>query len=157
MKRCGILNSAHFFSYTAVSSADYVEVTALTRTFSDGDVSGDTVCIDVTIMEDMLVECEHSFSVLLNLVTANRNIMSGNRETEVTITDNDGAEPFDTFPLQALTLFCILADATISLTAVESVGEMDSDVEVCATLSTDPGVTLEKSITVMLETADNTG
>ena len=56
-----------------------------------------------------------------------------------------------------MTVFDILADATIALPMVMDVEETDSSVNVCATLSTETGVTLEKSITIMLDTADDTG
>ena len=54
--------------------------------------SGEMMCVMVTIMEDLLVECAEDFTVSLSLVTEADSVTVGQATTEVTIADNDGMQ-----------------------------------------------------------------
>ena len=58
--------------------------------FPLGSSDGDTVCTNVTIASDGLVECEEDFTVEVILGTVEDNFDIGNNSTFVTLTDNDG-------------------------------------------------------------------
>ena len=67
------------YSSTSVSSDEV---------FPSGSNNGDTVCVDITILDDIAVEGNHSFT--LTLTASDPDVMLGNNVTVITITENDG-------------------------------------------------------------------
>ena len=57
--------------------------------FPEGSMDGDTLCINVSITDDMALEGDETFTVTLT-VTATGDATVGNTMTTVTITNDDG-------------------------------------------------------------------
>ena len=58
--------------------------------FLVGDSNGTERCMNITIEEDMLVECEEEFNVTLNIITDKPNLILDQSTTIVSIIDSDG-------------------------------------------------------------------
>ena len=58
--------------------------------FMPGSSDGDTVCINVTVLSDDLVESKEDFTVGLTLNTIDDGIQFGNNITAVTLIDSNG-------------------------------------------------------------------
>ena len=65
--------------------------------FSAGSGDGMMLCIDVSIMEDLLVEGTELFSIKISLVASGQGVTIGMSETIVAITDADGQKSFSCF------------------------------------------------------------
>ncbi len=59
-------------------------------TFALYSMDGDTVCLDVVIFNDTLVEGDETFTVTLTLVSTDQGVTTGNNTTAITITDDEG-------------------------------------------------------------------
>ena len=62
--------------------------------FLVGDNNGTERCVNITIEEDMLVECEEDFNVTLTIITDKPNLILDQSTTIVSIIDSDGITPF---------------------------------------------------------------
>ena len=58
--------------------------------FLVGDRNGTERCANITIQEDMLVECEEDFNITLTIVKEQQNLVLGEATTTVSIIDSDG-------------------------------------------------------------------
>lgn len=72
---------------SAVATTDYTEA-VMTLTFLQGSMNGAMECLDVTIANDTALEGDETFAV--TLTTSDTDVMLGNNQTEVTISDEDG-------------------------------------------------------------------
>ena len=59
-------------------------------TISMNFTDNDTRCLDVTILEDPLVEGDETFTVTLTLLTPGLGVTTGDDITAVAVTDNEG-------------------------------------------------------------------
>ncbi len=48
------------------------------------------VCVNVTVVPDLMVECVEDFTAVLTLDSIKDNLLLGNNSTTVTLTDSDG-------------------------------------------------------------------
>ena len=76
------------FCFLARAGFDF-EVVDEVLIFPSGSVDESTSCFNVTINEDLLVEGDEMFDVVLNLDTVGSGLALGNSETAVTIIDVD--------------------------------------------------------------------
>ena len=60
--------------------------------FLPGATNGESVCVNVTLLTDQLVECEEDFTVVLALDTVGDSVSLGNSSTAVTLLDSDGTD-----------------------------------------------------------------
>ena len=74
---------------TSLNELDY-EAISTVITFSVGSIDAEAQCLNVTIIEDALVEGNETFFVTLTLLTTELNVTTENDVTVVTITDNEG-------------------------------------------------------------------
>ena len=81
-----ILYSLSINADSAVAGSDY-EMTTMNLTFPISSMDTDTECLNITIMEDTLVEGEETFTVTL---TTGLGVTTGTDVTTVTIMDNEG-------------------------------------------------------------------
>ena len=58
--------------------------------FYAGDGNGTERCANITLNEDLLVECEEEFNITLAIATDKPNLILGNAYTTVSITDSEG-------------------------------------------------------------------
>ena len=58
--------------------------------FYAGDGNGTERCVNITLDDDLLVECEEEFNVTLAIATDKLNLILGNAYTTVSITDSEG-------------------------------------------------------------------
>ncbi len=75
------------------SDVDYQSLDGEQVTFLAGDANGMERCINITLQEDSLVECEEEFNVTLAIIMDKPNLMLGGATTTVIIMDSDGATP----------------------------------------------------------------
>lgn len=75
---------------TATTPADY-SLTATSITFAAGSLNAATTAIEVGIVNDALIEGEHSFTLGFGAVTTDLTGVSASGAHTVTITDDDGA------------------------------------------------------------------
>ena len=71
------------------TDGDYVTLSNLALVFLSGSSDGDTVCANITVASDLLVECEEVFTVELTLDTTKDNLNVGNNSTFVTLMDSE--------------------------------------------------------------------
>ena len=84
MDTCNIINN------TATDTEDdYDAVSATTLEFPAGSGNSLTRCITVDITDDLLIECDETFTVSLTLINSADNLNTDNTQTTVTITDSD--------------------------------------------------------------------
>ena len=124
--------------------------------FLAGDNNGTERCVNITIEEDLLVECEEEFNVTLTIITDKPNLVLDQSTTTVSIIDSDGmtfCEP----PRSCYNTFISQAEAIFSVPATGSIQEADSPFMACVTLITAENVILDVNITVELNTIDDTG
>ena len=69
---------------------DYQSLVNEQLTFFPGDRNGSEWCTNITIQEDMLVECEEDFNITLSIVKEQQNLILGEATTTVSIVDSDG-------------------------------------------------------------------
>ena len=60
--------------------------------FLAGDTNGTERCVNITIMEDMLVECEEAFNITLAIAEEKSNLFLDDSTTTVSIMDSDGKQ-----------------------------------------------------------------
>ncbi len=60
--------------------------------FASGSPDGAMVCTNVTVVPDMMVECEEDFTVELTLDTDKDSLSLGDSSTLVTLVDSDGMQ-----------------------------------------------------------------
>ena len=134
---------------------DYDAVPATTLEFPASSGNDVTQCITVTITDDMLIECNETFTVSLALLNSAANLNTGNTETTVTITDSDSKW----FPNQEVCIqIYLFPGAVISVPMTMPTDEAAGSVSVCATLTTTPAnAELAKSITVSFSITGSTG
>ena len=72
---------------TAMLGTDYTSVSS-DEVFPSGSTDGAMKCVNITILDDITVEGNHSFTV--TLTTSDPDVMLGNNVTIITITENDG-------------------------------------------------------------------
>ena len=72
-----------FFPASAVADVDYTN-SSINITFPEGSMDGDTRCINVSITDDMTLEGEETFTVLMAVTAGNATV--GNTMTTVIIT-----------------------------------------------------------------------
>ncbi len=91
-------------SSTFHSKGQLITVKSLSATDTDGDFAplmeslsfisgspdGATVCANVTVVSDGMVECEEEFTVELTFVSSKDNLNLENFSTVVTLVDSDG-------------------------------------------------------------------
>ena len=70
----------------AVAGPDYEPISSH-LTFPTGSVAGDMLCVNISIVNDVLFEGDETFTVLLTVNTAG--VSEGNAVTIVTIRDDD--------------------------------------------------------------------
>ena len=63
--------------------------------FLAGDNNGTERCVNITVEEDMLVECEEEFNVTLDIITEKPNLNVDQSTTIVSIIDSDGTTGFE--------------------------------------------------------------
>ena len=67
--------------------SDYTNISS-DEVFPFGSTDNDTACVNITIMDDDILEGDHTFTV--TLTTLDPDVMLGNHETTITIIDNEG-------------------------------------------------------------------
>ena len=77
-------------SLLTVVGNDFTVADPLTVTFPTTSVSEDTACADITIVDDDVLEGDHSFTVQLTSTTPTGVTIGTDSSTTVTIQDNDG-------------------------------------------------------------------
>ncbi len=95
-KYCGVLcavckmdTSFNCISFPpVVATDDYMVPADLTATFPVGSASGSSACVNLTIVDDGILEGNETLSVLLSIDTPNANMGSSTAGT-VTIRDNE--------------------------------------------------------------------
>ena len=137
---------------SAVAGSDY-EMTTMNLAFPISSMDNDIQCLNITIMEDTLVEGDETFAVTL---TTALGVTTGTDITIITITDNEGIGCAD-IVLWSCHL-CILPDATVSVPTAMPASEDSPTVRVCATLSLSPSVNTSTAniITITLATTNST-
>ncbi len=88
----GILNVKGVLNYSphriaAMVVDDYIRFSS-NNTFSSGSIDNDTRCVDVSIVDDDVLEGNQNF--IVTLTTPDPNVILGNEMTTVAIIDNDG-------------------------------------------------------------------
>ena len=73
---------------TALSSFDYISVSSA-EVFTAGSTDNTTRCVDITIIDNNVLEGDKTFTVALTTADPDVMLLSAG-ETVVTITDNDG-------------------------------------------------------------------
>ena len=75
---------------SAIAPEDYVEVME-SLSFLPGFSDGDMVCTNVTVLADLMVECDETFSVHLGFISISKNnLLLGVIYSTVTLVDSDG-------------------------------------------------------------------
>ena len=74
-----------------------------TLLFLVGDSNGTERCVNITIEDDMLVECEEEFNVTLTIAAEKPNVIVHQSTTVVSIIDNDGMTPCEPYIGHVLT------------------------------------------------------
>ena len=69
---------------------DYLPLINEPVIFVVGDSNGTERCANITIQEDMLVECEEEFNITLSVIKEQPNFILGEATTIVSILDSDG-------------------------------------------------------------------
>ena len=133
---------------------DYQPLTEEEVVFLVGDTNGTERCVNITILEDLLVEREEEFIVTLAIITSNANLFIDNANTTVSIIDNDGIVMHSFH--HAVFIWLFNAEATFSVPTSASVEEEDSLFMTCVMLATEENVMLGVEIAVQLNTSDNT-
>ncbi len=142
----------------AASEADR-DFDALTMpvAFRPGFPDGDTVCVNVTVLADAMIERVMNFTVELTLDTVGDSLSLGNDATLVVLVDSDGNEKILPRRLAIIPLLSFSV-AFFSIPADAAVAESDSIVEVCVTLTTFPmGAELTKQADLTLSTMSGSG
>ena len=85
---------------TAVSGSDYISL-SYNITFTSGSEDGQTECVNITIVEDILYEVDETFA--LTLTKADLGVNLENDTTTITITDTDCNAVFACIDLKAKT------------------------------------------------------
>ena len=134
---------------------DYLSLLNEPVMFYAGDENGTERCANITLKEDLLVECEEEFNVTLAIASDKQNLILGNAYTMVSITDSEGT--YDTYTVKTTLFMLLLTEATFSLPITDSAAEADTPFMTCVMLATEAGVTLDVNITVELNTTDGTG
>ena len=75
------------FIFSALASVDYIS-SSTTVIFPSGSTSGDTKCVNITLIEDDALEGNLSFTV--SLTTSDPDVMILISTATIHITDNDG-------------------------------------------------------------------
>ena len=57
--------------------------------FESGATDGTGMCVNISLSNDLMVECDENFTVSLTLVSSKRNLFLGQDSTSVTIEDSD--------------------------------------------------------------------
>ena len=70
-----------------MSDSDYASVSS-DEIFPSGSTDGDTACVNITILDDDILEGDHTFTV--TLTTLDPDVMLGSNEATITIIDNEG-------------------------------------------------------------------
>ena len=78
-----------FLDPAATNGSDYSGV-SIDLVFTAGTSNGTLQCINVTIIDDSLVESNETFSV--TMTTSNSVVVLGNNLTTITITDTDSMQ-----------------------------------------------------------------
>ena len=87
---CTTANSSNVLLVSvATDGSDYLGV-PMDLVFTAGTSNGTMQCIDVTIFDDLLVESNETFTVILT--TSNSVVELGNNLTTITITDTDSMQ-----------------------------------------------------------------
>ena len=124
--------------------------------FMPGSSNGSMVCVNVTVLEDMMVEREGNFTVELTLNTVGESLDLGNSLTRVILVDSDGNHSLCQ-GFCSLSIF-FFAAAIFSIPSMEVVAESDGTLEVCVTMMTFPsGGSLAKDVDLTLSTMSGTG
>lgn len=58
--------------------------------FLPGSINGTMVCVNVSVLEDLMVESEGNFTVELTLNTNEDSLSLGNSQTQIILLDSDG-------------------------------------------------------------------
>ena len=75
---------------STATNLDYEPLIDEQLMFLAGDSNGTERCINITILQDMLVECEEDFNITLTIVKEQQNLVLGEATTTVSIIDSDG-------------------------------------------------------------------
>ena len=81
-----------YFVGSASANNDYTSVD-MGLTFPMSSMNTDFQCLNITILDDALLEEAETFTVTLTLLTTGLGVMVDNDTTTVTITDNEGTGP----------------------------------------------------------------
>ena len=76
-----------YISASAVADKDYITV-SVDVSFAEGSMDGNTLCINVSIIDDMALEEDETFNVSMTVTAGDATV--GNTATVVTIIDDDG-------------------------------------------------------------------
>ena len=71
-----------------IAGSDYVSLVYIQVGFMSGDPLGSTACVNVSIIDDDVVEAEQTFTV--NTSSSDPVIISPTAQAEISIADNDG-------------------------------------------------------------------
>ena len=74
------------YVYTTTASIDYTSLIDEVLVFPAGSVTGDSVCINISITDDLMFEKKEDFFVNINSDIAD---ISGSKKAAVKIHDND--------------------------------------------------------------------
>lgn len=77
-------------SGSALVFIDHKHMMITNLTFPANSSSGDMECLNVTIIEDTLLEGDETFTVSLELLTIGKGVQLGNSVVVVSIVDNEG-------------------------------------------------------------------
>ena len=133
---------------------DYQSLLNVPVMFYAGDGNGTERCANMTLNEDLLVECEEEFNITLAIASDKPNLILGNTYTTVSITDSEGMTPIH---LQTTKFILSLVEAMFSLPITDARAEAETPFMACVILTTEVGVTLDVDIPVELNTTDVTG
>ena len=136
-----------------MAGLDYGAALSNESFMTSGSVKSYSRCLDITIREDMALEEDEVFYLILTSQDAT--IKIGNAKTAITIIDNDSYVAQQKRMLNNITLFLIV-DVSMSISSVVgSVKESSRMVQVCVTLSAVEAI--ERNVNIMLISSDDTG
>ena len=85
-----MMTSPPSLSSATAMNMDYQSLTDEEVIFLPGDTNGTERCANITIQEDLLVECEEDFNVTLVIQAEKSNLFLENSITTVSIIDSNG-------------------------------------------------------------------
>ena len=88
----GVLSMLYIVSLLSANGddVDYQSLLNEPVMFYAGDGNGTERCANITLNQDLLVECEEGFNVTLAIASDKPNLILGNAYTTVSITDSEG-------------------------------------------------------------------